>query len=103
MIFSRSEYENEVKVLPKKNIHRIKKSPCKSNCFLYFFSKLIRLKVTMYTCSIFEEIYKNFKLIAGPDPNSIIVVKFGNNKSEGRPYELIENISLEFLNFQVRI
>lgn len=103
MIFSRSEYENEVKLLPKSNIQQIEITPRKRNCFLYFFSKVIKFKVTMYICPIFQEMHWNFKLIAGPNANSVIVVKFAANQSNSKPYELIENIFVQYLDFLVRI
>lgn len=57
----------------------------------------------MYTCAIFEKMFTFFKLMTGPDRNSIIVVKIYAGRHRGRPYELIENISLKHLNIQVRL
>lgn len=102
MIFSRWEYKNKVKLLPKTDIQVINKPVYKSKCYLWL-SSIMKFKVTMFTCFIFEKKFELFKLIAGPNPNSVVVVKFEKNRSRGRPYELIKNISIEHLNIQVRI
>lgn len=100
MIFSRPEYESEVELLPKEKLTSNKKLK-KGKYILYLFSNTNFLPVTMYTCPIFEKITM-FKLMAGPNSNSVVVVKFSNRHTKPKPYELIENISSEYINFQVR-
>lgn len=61
----------------------------------------------MYSCHVFRKVSSstNFKLMAGPDANSVIVVKFTNNLRSYKniPYELIENISQKHITTQARL
>lgn len=109
MIFSRTEYKYEVELIPKNKITNIKKKPIRQNrsIWLHPYPEK-KFTVTMYICPIFARFtcFIKFRLVAGPEPNSVIVFKYTKSTSaalQNYPYELIENISKEYINTELRI
>lgn len=102
MIFSREEYKDAVKFVPIQQIGRMRKGHDIQLGSLHIFSSMIEYKVNMYICYIIEE-YSNFRLIAGPDDNSVIVVTSLDRFQPFIPYELVTNISINYIDFQVRL
>lgn len=66
------------------------------------FSVMKEYTGRMYTCHILKE-NRIFKLMEGSDKNSVIVVGFLNMFQTFTPLELIKNISVKYLDYQIRL
>lgn len=106
MIFSREEYKYQIKLFSKRQITASHKSVQRGEYKLWLSPESAKLDVIMYTCHVFLKTVNsvNFRLMAGPDKNSVVVVKFNTTQHKKTfPYELIDNIFPEYIDTQVRL
>lgn len=100
MIFSRIEYSSIVNLLSFKEIIKVNNGHKKTQETLTIFSSMAEVTVTMYECLIFQE-PTIYRLMAGPNENSIVVVMYVGTFETFIPCERITDISLEYLDFQL--
>lgn len=102
MIFSRLEYSSKLHFLPSKKLRKVFKLHELIKEPFYISSSKTEVTLQMFNCHIFEE-NTIFRLIAGPNGNSVIVVEFLNMLKMCFPYELVKNISTKYIDYQVRL